>query len=170
MSQIIIDKILDAVDRGISTKELRENYKKHILCGQTKKIVINSGGEGLKISYEILQEMKKRGDSLATQIIEKDIFNVIDDYSFLSHRNVKGDDKNRDKQWTFLDLPRGYFDYDRENKTLIEIIEEDKIKNIGGWTLEVVEVPVEKWSWYIENLNDHWRSETVNFLFQRRRN
>lgn len=164
MSDIIIEKILDAVDRGVPTAELRKDYEKHILSGKTKKIVINSGGEGLKVSYEILQEMKNRGDCLATEIIEKDVFNVIDDYGY--SKNAKGDNKTRDKQWTFLDIKSNYYDYeyDRENKTLIEIIEENKIKNIGGWDLDVVEVPIEEWAWHIENLRDHWRSEIVNFL------
>lgn len=37
MSDIIIEKILDAVDRGVSTAELRKDYEKHILSGKTKK-------------------------------------------------------------------------------------------------------------------------------------
>jgi hypothetical protein len=122
MSQTaLIKQILDAVDRGVSTKELREDYKKHILSGPQKKIVINTGGEGLKGSYNIFQEMAKRGDDLAKILIEKDNFYVICDV-FSSRLKDAYYYDNRDKQWTYLER----FDrhYDRENKTLIEILEE----------------------------------------------
>lgn len=170
MNSIILDKILDAIDKGINTKQLREDYKKYILSGKEKKIVINTGGEGLKVSYPILEEMKKRGDKLAEQLIEKDNFYVIDEEGSFSNK-IQDEYyfKNRDKQWTYLESPDMIENYDRENKTLIEILEETKLENIGGWDLMVVNVPVEEWAYEIENLNDHWRSERVNFIFHQKR-
>jgi hypothetical protein len=162
MSQIeLLNKILDAVDRGVSTKELREDYKKHILSGETKKVVINSGGEGLKVSYAILEEMKNRGDKLAAKLLEKDDFHVIDEKwgCFSLKVRDENDRKRRDQQWTYLET--SYGNYHRENKTLIAILEEKKITNIGGWTLEVCEVPVEDWAYEIVKQDDHWGSETI---------
>lgn len=162
-SQIIIDKILEAIDKGVTTKEIRENYNKYLISGEEKKIVINTGGEGLKVSYEIIDEMKKRGDKLATRLIEKDDFYIINEY-YGSNKVKKGDKEytDRKKQWTFFEFYSEL--YDRENKILIDILEENKLKNIGGWSLEVEKVPVEEWAYKVRKQNDHWRSEYVELL------
>jgi hypothetical protein len=169
-SKFLVDKILDAIENGVTIQQLREDYTKYIVSGKEKKIVINSGGEGLKVSRIILEEMKNRGDQLATTLIEADNFYVINSDGFLSSKHK--DEyyyANRDKQWTYLEKPcedkgRGRyrsFDYDRENQILIDILEEGKIKNIGGWNLEVVRVPVEDWTYEVTNANDHWGSEEI---------
>lgn len=166
-TEIIIDKILDAIESGISVKEIKKDYKKYITSGITKKIIINTGGEGLKVSYEILEEMKKRGDKLATKLIENDNFYVISNFGITSTQIKDGYYfSNRKKQWTYFEKSDHCFydNYDRENKILIDIIEENKIKNIGGWELKVFEVPIEDWTYQIIKTNDHWGSEEIEFF------
>jgi hypothetical protein len=162
-SKIIIDKILEAIDKGVTTKEIRENYNKYLISGEEKKIVINTGGEGLIVSYEIIDEMKKRGDKLATRLIEKDDFYIINEY-YGSNKVKKGDKEytDRKKQWTYLEF--NHKNYDRENKILIEILEENKLRNIGGWSLEVEKVPAEEWAYEIRKGDDHWGSEYVDMF------
>jgi len=142
---ILFEKILEAIDKGITTEQLRQDPLKYILSGKTKEIVVNRGGEGLKVSYAILKEMEKRGDELAKKIIEEDKFKYCS--------------KNGDSRWCFLETE--HQNYDRENPILIEILKEAKIKNIGGWKLHVYMVPVEPWAYQILTDDDIWRSEYV---------
>lgn len=166
---LLLEKILDAVDKGIPTSEIRKDPIKYVLSGETKEIVVNVGGDGLKVSYKIISEMAKRGDILAQSLIEKDKFHVICKDGIYSTR-LKDDYyySNRDKQWTYLykdkledDYGDDYFDiYDRENKTLIEVLK-DGIRNIGGWVLSIYVVPVERWAYKITRLDDPWGSEYI---------
>jgi hypothetical protein len=166
-TELLIDKILDAIDRGVTTSQLREDYSKYIISGKTKKIIICTGGEGLKISRKLLEEMKNRGDKLATTILEKDEFYVITYYGSSSIIKDEYYHKNEDKHWAYLE--NDFKDYDRENKILIDIIEEDKIENIGGWTLEVVDVPIENWSYKICKSDDHWGCEYISYVVKNNR-
>lgn len=151
--EILLIKIFDAIDRGVTIDELRRDPIKYILSGETKKIVLNIGGEGLKVSYEILKEMEKRGDPLAKKLIEEDNFEEINRYD-----KEYINDPNHNK-WCYLET--SYKNYDRENKILIEILEEGKIKNIGGWTLHVYDVPIEKWAYKICKAEDMFGSEYI---------
>src|SRR5689334_4020145 len=91
---ILFEKILEAIDKGVTTEQLRQDPLKYILSGETKEIVINRGGEGLKVSYTILKEMEKRGDKLAKKIIEEDEFENVSSYCLRS---------GEDSRWCFLE-------------------------------------------------------------------
>jgi hypothetical protein len=78
---ILFNKVLEAIDQGITTEEIRQNPLKYIVSGKTQKIVVNTGGEGLKVSYEIIEEMAKRGDQLAKILLENNEFNKINENS-----------------------------------------------------------------------------------------
>jgi hypothetical protein len=145
-----IEMILDAVDRGVTTREIRADPLKYLTSGQTKEIIINTGGEGLKISEEIIIEMAKRGDSLAQQIIKKDDFKNVSYGSPLRYA------------WLEKSVPFCMFrDYDRENHVLIELIKEGKIGNLGGMELRVCKVYVEDYMYEICNANDGFGSEYI---------
>lgn len=145
---ILFEKLLDIIDSGVKTDDLRKNPIKYLVKGTTKEIVVCTGGEGLKVSREIITEMAKRGDQLAIKLLEKNKFSVIPN-SFT----------NSGQQWCYLES--GYHNYDRENKILIEILKEGKLDNIGGWTLEVYTVYTEPWSYEVCKSDDHWGSEYV---------
>ena len=150
---LILDKILSAIDQGATTQDIRSDPFKYIVSGQTKEIVICTGGEGLKVSYQIIQEMATRGDKLAILLIKNDKFNQLPSYS-----SEKSDDPNANR-WCYLE--KRHSSYDRENPILIEILKENKLHNIGGWTLRVCEVYVEPWSYKVRKSSDHWGSEYV---------
>ena len=50
---------------------------------------------------------------------------------------------------------------DRENKHLIDIVSEGKIKNTGGFDLYAVTVPIEDWSYEVREASDMWSSEYI---------
>ena len=152
--EYLFTKILDAIDKGISTKALRENPIKYIVSGKTKKIVINYGGEGLKVSYNIIKEMAKRGDELAIKLLQENKFKEI----YLACCKKESTDPHANK-WTYLE--RKSKNYDRENKILIEILEEGKLDNIGGWVLQIEIVGVEPWSYKVCKSDDMFGSEYI---------
>lgn len=139
--------VLDAIDRGITTADLRENPLKYILSGRTHEVVYCTGGEGLKLSREIVEEMARRGSAAAKRHLETGHFQKSKPYVYIQH-------PDDGKEWT-------WFDNARHSRTLIKIVKEGKLKNIGGWTLVVAEVPEEDWAWEIKQESDHFRSEYV---------
>ena len=142
----ILYKILNVIDAGVSTEEIRKDPLKYIVSGETKEIVINLGGEGLKVSHEIIKEMARRGDNTAKYLLEKDIF-------------CRTGDLAGGEMWAYLEKKHGK--YERENSILIDIIKEDKIHNVGGWTLDVCKVHVETWAYKICKSNDMFGSEYI---------
>jgi methyltransferase-like protein len=138
-AEFIAEKLLDAIDKGVSTDDIRKDPFKYIISGKTMEIVINRGGNGLKICPEIIQEMASRGDKAAKYIIEKN--------DFMKYSNS--------------DLTYTYFNH-RTNKTLIEIIKEDKLRNTGGMTLCVCQVYVEPFTYTIREEEDRWGSEYID--------
>jgi hypothetical protein len=135
------------IDRGITTAELRENPLKYILSGRTREVVYCTGGEGLKLSREIVEEMARRGSAAAKRHLETGHFQKSKPYVYI-------EDPDDGKEWT-------WFDNARHSRTLIKIVKEGKLKNIGGWTLVVAEVPEEDWAWEIKQESDHYRSEYI---------
>ena len=160
-SEIVLDKILSAIDSGHTTEEIRKDPLKYLVSGKTKKIVISPGGRGLKISYEIIKEMANRGDELSIKLLEdNEDWKMISEYYSSNHCDLKDileDQKN--KVWIHFEKSCG--DYDRTNKHLIDIVEENKLINIGGWTLDVCTVYVEDWSYKICSSDDGFGSEYV---------
>jgi hypothetical protein len=134
----VLHHVLAAVDRGVSTAELREDPLKHLLSGRTQEVVYCSGGEGLKVSREIIQEMARRGCEEARAALMAHHFGVLES----------------GEEWSWLDGAR-------HNHHLIAIIKENKLKNVGGWKLVVALVPEEHWAWYIKHGDDCWTSEYV---------
>ena len=143
---VLFDHILFAIDHGAKTNDIRQNPMKYLTSGKTKEIVINSGGEGLKLSPEIIEEMSKRGDQLAKKIIDQN--------KFINYRQWG---KISNLKFAFLE----YSDrqYDRENKVLIQIIKEGKMKNTAGMTLKLIEVYEEPFMYRIENNPDTYGSK-----------
>ena len=160
---ILFEKILLAIENGVSPKEIRENPIRYIVSGETKKIVICINSCGLKVSYEIVNEMARRGCPYSKQLIEdgdKIKWNeIVDLYSdFVKISTINKDEIN----YLWVRLNPNIF---RTNKFLIEIIEEGKINNVGGWILNVVTVYVEDWSYKICNYNDEYASEYIKKTF-----
>jgi len=161
----LMTKILEAVDAGAHTSEIRADPLKFLLSGERKEIVVCTGGEGLKVSYTILKEMAVRGDAVAKTIIDKDKFNSISHGRFrpvsLQNRTFTDDELKEMEEDLWVYLERGFGSYDRGNRTLIEILKEGKTYNIGGWDLEVFSVPVENGAYKVLKSNDIFGSEYV---------
>lgn len=152
-SSIVLEKILDAVDQGATTKEIRNNPYKYLTSGKTKEIIINIGGAGLKISPEIINEMSRRGDKLAMEIRDENRF----------HNYVNRYGKNP-LRFAFLEHMTGcpYFHaYDRENGVLKEIIKEGKMRNNGGMTLRIFKVYEEPYMYKVCEDIDDFGSEYI---------
>ena len=153
MSSYVVNKcilgILDAIDRGVSTEEIRKNPTQYMISGKTKEIVINSGGEGLKLSPEIIEEMANRGDDVAKDILVKDKFRTY------SNSSLK-----------FAYLEDEMCNPIRDNPILIEIIKESKLKNTGGMDLVIYQVPVEDWAFKIREEKDFWGCEYIDSYIQ----
>ena len=159
---ILLTKILEAIDKGHTTDEIRENPMKFIVSGKTKKIVICTGGEGLKLSYEIINEMANRGDQLAKKLIDDDKrWCKINNYQSSRCKLSEIPKDERSEVWIHYRDQKLYNEYDRTNEHLINIIEEDEIQNIGGWTLQVYTVYDEDWSYQIHNQLDGYGSEYI---------
>jgi len=151
---IILQKLLDEIDKGVTTDEIRSSIKnntisKYILGGKKKRIIINHGGRDINISKDILEEMVKRGDDNAKKILNHNFFRKVDKCT------------GYDGCFVYLDKDR---EPDRENKILIDMIMEKKFKNYGGMTLCVYEVPVEDWCYEIRQNNDMWGTEYIEEL------
>lgn len=95
-----------------------------------------------------------RGDSLVKQILENNDLEQLDE----NCSDIQTSNPNANK-WGYLET--SYRKYDRENKILIEILKEGKLKNIGGWKLVVCQVYIEPWSYVIKKSDDFWGSEYI---------
>src|SRR5579872_1104339 len=73
----LFHKLLDLIESGISSDVLRENPLRYLLSGRKKKIVVNLGGEGLKVSCKILEKMAALGDEEAKTCLETNRRNKI---------------------------------------------------------------------------------------------
>jgi hypothetical protein len=144
----VFEKILEAIEHGAKPEEIRADPLKYILSGKTKEIVVCTGGEGLKVSKQIVNEMAKRGDPWAKRKLEKD--------KFLYLSTACG----CEEAYCYLEsAPRRYH---RTNAVLIDMLKEDPdLENLGGWCLEVFTVPEEDWAYEIRNNVDLWGSEYV---------
>lgn len=154
-TKVAVYKLLNVLKKGEPIDNVYENPLKYIVPNKTKKIIINTGGEGLKLSVELIHEMAKRGDSLAQHIIDKNKFQTYS-YSDLKFAHLEHDrDTKGDEYSPYCDM------YDRENKILIDMIESGNCKNTGGMTLEVIKVYDDDAFYKICRSNDHWGSEYV---------
>lgn len=135
--EMVFKRTLDAIDKGISVSEIRKDFRKYILIGKKKEIIVNTGGYGVRVSREIIEEMVKREDKLALDILKNNRFNT---YQI----NNKGDTVLFAylEDLSEIDDPYGIRTpiYDRENTTLIQIIKEGKMRNNAGMNLMVAEV------------------------------
>lgn len=116
------------------------------------------GGEGLKVSPEIIKEMAKRGDKLALKILERNCFERY--MSFFEETDLK---------YTFLEDPDNIGSgYDRGNATLIQIIKEGKMRNNGGMDLMVAEVydDPEYTTYNVCEQKDSWNSEYIKGYYR----
>jgi len=141
---IIVDKLLEAIDKGATTDEIRTDVKRYLTSGKKKEIIINTGGEGLKLSPALIEEMAKKGDQLAQKIIDQNRFI---DYRF------------SEEKFAYLEDKHG--NYDRSNPILISMLKEGKYENNGGMNLIVCEVYEEPWMYKICKADDHWGSEYI---------
>jgi hypothetical protein len=115
-SDVIMERILCAIDHGVTTAEIRADPLKYLVDG-TKEIIINAGGSGICISPAIAEEMIKRGEC------DKSL-HVFKKYSSYYVQS--------DMQYTTVS--------NRENPILIQIIKEGVMCNNGGMALQVMEV------------------------------
>ena len=148
-SEILFEKILGAIDHGATTQQIRQNPFKFLTSGKTKEIIINTGGEGLKVSREIVVEMARRGDPLATEIIKNNRF-----------KHYSGLMLKEPMLFAYLETGGTFHDsYDRENKILIDMIKENKFRNNGGMSLAIYRVYEEPYMYQVCKSDDCWRSE-----------
>lgn len=147
----LLTKILEAVDRGVSTEEIRKDPLRYITTSSTKEIVINTGGEGLKLSPEIVAEMARRQDPWAKEVVAGDHYSKYNTYATEMGAEIP----------LYAYLRRPDHKPDRTNATLIEIIKEKKLGNNGGMRLEVLRVRDDPKAYKVRRNDDHWGSEYV---------
>lgn len=146
---ILLEKILKAVDDGYTTEQIRKHPEKFLVSGKTKKIVISKETNNLPLCYVIIKELANRGDEYSKSIIDNDKGwkQISDDGCFSRSCKLKNiPEQDRCNVW--FDFSK-CIDY-RTSKHLIDIIEEGKLENIGGWGFEVKTVYEEDWSYRIE--------------------
>lgn len=172
--EYLFNKILNVIDSGITTQELRQNPEKYLLNDKHKKIVYWYGGGSCVLSREIIKSMADMGDELCKEIINNEkkykwehicpfLFrrtNCEKDDNGYYYMNIKGErvNLNNDELCIHLGMHEKYL---RTNEFLIKIIEEEKINNIGGWALDIALVYDDDKSYSIIKENDGFGSETV---------
>lgn len=138
----LLARVLDAVDAGVKTDDIRQHPHKYVSKGREIEIVINEGGEGLKVSPAIVSEMARRGDELAKQIQAKNKFRRYErseqSFAYLEHVGVR---------------PA------RQNKVLIDMIKEGKWRNTAGMDLAVYKV--HEGEYRVLRGTDHWGTEHI---------
>ena len=150
--KILFNKLLSAIDKGATTNEIRQDPIKYLSSGKKKEIIINGYYKGIVLTEEILREMISYGDKLACLIFKNDDF-VKDNNNKYYHLDFK--DK-RSYCWPDNDYPH-YSEisnrvYDRDNKSLIQIIKDGKLNKSGGYNkLIVMEVYEEPYMHQIKN-------------------
>jgi hypothetical protein len=112
--------------------------------------VICTGGAGLKLSREIITELATQGDEEAKKILD------MGEKVWREVRTFIGKPMDEGSLWTLY--------RNRESQALVDLVKENRLQNIGGWTLRVVEVPVEKWAYTLEQVEDAYGSEYVQGL------
>ena len=137
-----IMSILDHIDTGITTNEIRQNIESYIISGKVREIIISKRGFGLKIPEKVVYEMAELGDIHAKRIIENNGFK---EYS------------NNHSNFAFLVNELGEFD--RFNENLIKLIKTGNLVD----EFEIYQVPIEEWTYKIRVRNDYWLSEYIDF-------
>ena len=133
--------ILDHIDKGVTTQQIKENVESYIISGKFREIIISKRGFGLKVPEKMIYEMAELGDIHAKRIIEKDDFK---EYS------------NNHSRFAFLVNELG--EYDRFNENLIKLIKSNLVDEF-----EICQVPVEEWTYKIRVRDDYWLSEYIDF-------
>lgn len=129
----IANNILDDIERGISVSDVRKNLLRYIYVNSKKEIIINRTNIGIKLNRAIINEMARRGDKTAIEIVTQNKF------THLPNKN------GYIYEYAHLYIP-GTYKYDRDNKILLDIIKEGKLKNNNSDVLEIYHVSKTEWS------------------------
>ena len=65
----IANNILDDIEYGICIKDIRENLPSYIYSVSHKEIIINRSHIGVRLNRDIINEMAKKGDLNAIEIL-----------------------------------------------------------------------------------------------------
>lgn len=126
-----VNFILDLIEKDISVDDIRNNLKTYLFSNVKNKIVINETRNRsfgftelqVQISDKIVRELAKRGDEEARLIIYRSRIN----------KHVQGH---------YIDPEDYTYAYiNRNNQSLIKLIEEGTMQNNGNNTLVIYEVP-----------------------------
>ena len=109
-----------------------------ILTGETKKILVNKRGLGIKIGEEIVDLMIKYGSSVKKDELKWETFCNVPDVNMRS---------------TYVP---------RDDPVLIKMVER-KVRN--DLHLKVAEVPIEEWAWYIGEAGEQNKFEYIAMRF-----
>jgi hypothetical protein len=144
-------------ERKVKPSVIIENPHK-ILSGETKKIVINKRGLGIKVGESIVDVIIKYGSTIKKDELEWETFcNIPDD-------NMKSTYIPRDDPVLVkvIERVRNAF----QGKTIPDPPRTDQerlAKDLQGF--KIAEVPVEEWAWYIGKAGEHTKLEYVAMRF-----
>jgi hypothetical protein len=131
----IIKITAEAIKGGIKPAKLIKDPTK-ILSGETKKILTSKKGSGIRLAEHIIDNLIGLGEKIDKDTLEWHHFHNI---------------PSPETKYTVFE--------DRENKTLLALVELGKIKNLG-----INKVPIEDWSWNIECTSDVFAQEYVAYF------
>ena len=124
-------------ERGVKPWAIIESPHK-ILTGETKKVLVNKRGMGIKIGEEIVDLMIKYGSTIKKEELDWETFCNVPDVNMRS---------------TYVP---------RDDPVLIKMVER-KVRN--DLHLKVAEVPVEDWAWYIGKAGEQNKFEYIAMRF-----
>lgn len=131
----IIKITAKAIQNGIKPYKLIDDPTK-ILSGKTKQIVISKKGKDIRLAEHIIDQLIEYGEKIDKDNLEWKYF----------HNIPTPESKYTDFK-------------DRENKTLLKLIELGTVKN-----LSIVNVPIEDWAWAVECTSDLFAQEYVAYF------
>lgn len=131
----IIKITAEAIQNGIKPYKLIQDPTK-ILSGETKQIVISKKGKGVRLAEHIIDQLIEHGEKINKDSLVWKYFHNI---------------PTPESKYTDFE--------DRENKTLLKLIELGKVKNLG-----IANVPVENWAWAVECTSDIFAQEYIAYF------
>lgn len=131
----IIKITAQAIKDGIKPAKLIKDPSK-ILSGETKQILTSKKGKGIRLAEHIIDTLIDLGESIDKDSLKWEHFHNI---------------PSPETKYTVFE--------DRENKSLLALVELGKVKNLG-----INKVPVEDWAWNIECTSDIFAQEYVAYF------
>lgn len=131
----IIKITAEAIQSGMRPEKLIKEPGK-ILSGETKQVITSKKGKNVRLAEYIIDQLIEHGEKIDKESLKWEYFHGI---------------PSPETKYTIFN--------DRENKTLLALIELGRVKNLG-----ISKVPVENWAWTIECTDDIFAQEYIAYF------